>query len=459
MSVSPQADRAPVGAGASSELPRSLGLFDSTMINVGTMIGSGIFLVPAIVAQYLHTPALNLAVWVVATIVSLLGALTIAELGASLPKAGGLFVYLKEAYGPIWGFFYGWALFVVIQTGSIAAVAVAFATYLGHFVPLGDLGVKLIAVIAIAALTAVNVLGVREGAWTQNIVTVAKIAVIGGLLAIAFSAPTGAWSNLLSGGSSLAPATALAFGAALIGPLWAFDGWIQTSYVGGEIRNPARYLPLATIASVVIVGVVYLLLNVAYLYVLGVEGTARSALVAADTAAAVLGSAGAGFAAALVMLTALGSTNGMILAGPRVYYAMAREGLFWEPLARVHPRFRTPAVSLGAQGLWSIGLAFSGTYEQLFTYVIFASWVFYGMGAAAVFVLRRRADLPRPYRVWGYPWVPLAFIAFTIALLVNTLVTDPRNSLIGLGLLLAGVPVYLYYRRARDRAPLSSNGG
>lgn len=450
MSVSPQAS---VGAETSSELPRTLGLFDSTMINVGTMIGTGIFLVPAIVAQYLETPVLNLAVWVVATIVSLLGALTIAELGASLPKAGGLFVYLTEAYGAIWGFFYGWALFIVIQTGSIAAVAVAFATYLGTFVALGDLGVKLVAVIAIAALTGVNILGVREGAWTQNIVTVAKIAVIGGLLAIAFSAPTGAWSNLVAGGSSLAPATAVAFGIALIGPLWAFDGWIQTSYVGGEIRNPGRFLPIATIASVVIVGIVYLLLNAAYLYVLGVQGTARSPLVAADTAAAVLGSAGAGFASALVMLAALGCTNGMILAGPRVYYAMARERLFWEPLARVHPRFGTPAVSLGAQGLWSIALALSGTYEELFTYVVFASWIFYGMGAAAVFVLRHRADLPRPYRVWGYPWVPLAFVAFTIALLANTLVTDPRNSLIGLGLMLAGVPVFLHYRRRSAPSP------
>lgn len=418
------------------------------MINVGTIIGSGIFLVPVTVALHLDSALLNLAVWVVAALVSLLGALTIAELGASLPKAGGLFVYLKEAYGPIWGFFYGWTLFVVIQTGSIAAVAVAFATYLGHFLPLSALGIKLVALLAIALLTGINVLGVREGAFTQNVVTVAKITVIGGLLAIAFAAPAGAWSNLATPGTrGLEMSTAAAFGAALIGPLWAFDGWIQTTYVGGEIRQPGRNLPLATVGSVLLVGAIYLLLNMGYLYVLRVDGVAGSTLVAADTAAAVLGAGGAAFASALVVVTALGSTNGMILAGPRVYYAMARERLFWEPVARVHPRFRTPAISLAVQAVWSVALVFSGTYEQLFTYVVFASWVFYGMGAAAVFVLRRRTDLPRPYRVWGYPWVPLAFTAFTAALLVNTLVTNPRDSLVGLGLMLLGVPFYLFWRR------------
>lgn len=419
------------------------------MINVGTIVASGIFLVPSDVAQRLDSAVLNLAVWVVATLVSLLGALTIAELGASLPKAGGLFVYLREAYGPIWGFFYGWALFIVIQTGSIAAVAVAFATYLGYFLPLGGLEVKLVAVLCIAALTGINVLGVREGVWTQNIVTVAKIAVIGGLLAIAFSASTGSWSNLAESGTARwAPSTAVVFGAALIGPLWAFDGWIQTSYVGGEIKNPGRNLPLSTIYSVVIVGAIYFLLNAAYLFVLRVEGVAGSALVAADTTAAVLGGAGAAFAAALVMLTTLGSTNGMILAGPRVYYAMARDRLFFSSVGRVHPRFQTPAVSLGVQALWSVGLVFTGTYEQLFTYVVFVSWVFYGMGASAVFVLRRRAHLPRPYRVWGYPWVPLAFLTFTAALLLNTLIAKPRDSLVGLGLMLLGVPFYLFWKRS-----------
>jgi APA family basic amino acid/polyamine antiporter len=433
------------------ELPRTLGLFDATMINVGTIIASGVFLVPAAVAQRLDSAPLNLAVWAVATVFSLLGALTIAELGAALPRAGGLFVYLKEAYGPIWGFFYGWALFVVIQTGSIAAVAVAFATYLGHFVPLSDLGVQLVAVLCIGALTAINVLGVREGAWTQNVVTVAKIAVIAGLLAIAFASPSGSWSHLSAGSSTgSALSTARVFGVALVGPLWAFDGWITTSYVGGEIKNPGRSIPIATIASVLIVGAIYLCLNAAYLFVLGVGGVARSPLVATDTAAAVLGSAAAAFASALVMLSALGSTNGMILAGPRVPYAMAKERLFWAPAARVHPRFRTPAVALLLQGAWSAALVFTGKYDQLFTYVVFASWVFYGMGAAAVLVLRRRG-LPSPYRVWGYPWVPLAFVAFTAALLVNTLVTDPRDSLVGLGLMLLGVPFYAYWKRRGDR--------
>lgn len=426
------------------QLRRSLTLLDATMINVGTMIGSGVFIVPAAIAIQLTGISWILGVWVVAAMLSLLGALTFGELGATLPQAGGLVVYLGEAYGPIWGFFYGWTVFVVIQTGSIAAVAVAFATYLGHFVPLGAAGSKLVAIGAIALLTLVNLIGVRAGARTQNIVTIAKLIVIALLIAVSFGSSAGSMLHLATPAARLSWPLLSAFGTALVAALWAFDGWIHTSYVGGEIENPGRNLPLSTVASVVIVAAVYLALNLGYHYVLGQDGVAQSSRVAADTAAAAIGASGAGFASALIALATLGCVSGMILAGGRIYYAMAREGLFFKFVGQVHPRFGTPANSLCLQGLWSIVLALSGRYDQLFTYVVFASWVFYGMGAAAVFVLRGRPGLRSPYRVWSV--VPALFVVFAVVLLCATLMTDPRDALIGLALMLAGLPAYFWFR-------------
>jgi APA family basic amino acid/polyamine antiporter len=427
------------------QLRRSLSLLDVTMINVGTMIGSGIFIVPAAIALQLTGIGWNLGVWVAAAALSLLGALTFGELGATLPQAGGLVVYLREAYGPIWGFFYGWTVFIVIQTGSIAAVSVAFATYLGHFVPLGPIGIKLVAIAAIAALTLVNAIGVRAGARTQNVVTIAKLVVIALLIAVSFGSSAGSMRHLATPAARLSSALVGAFGTALVAALWAFDGWIHTSYVGGEVENPGRNIPISTVASVVVVTVVYLALNLGCHYVLGQEGVARSSRVAADTAAAAIGGSGAGFASALIALATLGCVSGMILAGGRIYYAMAREGLFFTSVGQVHPRYRTPANSLWLQGLWSIALALSGRYDQLFTYVVFASWVFYGMGAAAIFVLRGRPGLSSPYRVWSV--VPAAFVVLTIALLCGTVINDPRDAAIGLALMLAGVPAYFWFRR------------
>ena len=319
------------------ELRRSLTLLDATMINVGTMIGSGVFIVPAAIALQLTGISWILGVWVVAAVLSLLGALTFGELGATLPQAGGLVVYLGEAYGPIWGCFYGWTVFVVIQTGSIAAVAVAFATYLGHFAPLNATGVKLVAIGAIVLMTLVNLIGVRAGARTQNIVTIAKLAVIALLIAVAFGSGAGSLRNLATPAARLSWPVLSAFGTALVAALWAFDGWIHTSYVGGEIENPGRNLPLSTVASVVIVAVVYLALNLGYHYVLGQVGVAHSSRVAADTAAAAIGNSGAGFASALIALATLGCVSGMILAGGRIYYAMAREACSSNSSARYIP--------------------------------------------------------------------------------------------------------------------------
>jgi basic amino acid/polyamine antiporter, APA family len=430
-----------------AELRRSLGLLDATMVNVGVMIGSAVFLTASDVARALPHPLAALGVWVVAALFSLAGALTIAELGAALPRAGGLYVYLREALGAPWGFLYGWALFAVIQTASIAAVAVAFAEYAGHFVPLSPRAIQLVAVAAIAALTLVNVLGVREGVVTQNVVTLAKIAVMVGLIAVAFFGPAGGRANLVTPSSASLTGTA-ALGAALIGPLFAFDGWITTSYIGGEVRRPGRNLPLAALISVAIVTALYLALNAAYYVVLGANGVAGSRLVAADTARAMLGGRGADLAAAMVVVATIGGLNGNILGGARVYYAMASEGLFFRSLGRIHPRFETPALALLAQGAVSIAFVFSGRFDQLLAAVLFASWLFYALGGIAVFVLRRR-DMERPYRVWGYPVVPALFIVFAGALLVSTVVADPRDTILGAALLLAGLPLYFFFKRRR----------
>jgi len=432
-----------------AQLRRALGLLDATMVNVGVMIGSAIFLTAGDVARVFPHPLAQLATWVVAALFSLAGALTIAELSAALPEAGGLSVYLDRAFGPFWGFFYGWALFVVIQTASIAAVAVGFASYFGHFVPLSPHAAEGLAICAIAALTLVNVLGVREGVVTQNVMTFAKIAVIGGLIVLAFGGGRGgSWSHL---SASSGPSTAglAAMGAALIGPLFAFDGWITISYMGGEVKRPARNLPLAALASVGIVAAIYLALNAAYLFVLGSSSVARSDLVAADTARTLLGERGADLAAGMVALATLGGLNGNVLGGARVLYAMAQAGVFWRPAGQVHPRFGTPAIALAVQGAASMAFVLSGRFDQLITSVLFASWLFYAMGGLAVFVLRRDRTLQRPYSVPGYPLVPALFIVFAALLLVSTFVADPRDSLLGIALLSTAVPVYFLARRKR----------
>jgi APA family basic amino acid/polyamine antiporter len=434
-----------------AELRRSLDLFDATMINVGVMVGSAVFLTAGDVARALPHPLLQLATWGVAALFSLAGALTIAELGAAMPRAGGLYVYLREAFGPALGFFYGWALFVVIQTAAIAAVGVAFAAYLGHFFPHGPLGDQLVASCAIAALTLLNVLGVREGVVTQNAFTVAKLAVMTLLVVVAFGRSAGSAANLVSSSrAATGTISIVGFGAALIGPLFAFDGWITTSYVGGELERPERNVPLTALASVGIVAALYFALNSVYLYVLGSERIAAGSLVATDTAMELIGARGADVVAGLVVVALFGALNGNILAGARVYYAMATEGLFFRAAGRIHPRLGTPAVALAAQAVVSVALVFTGRFEQLLTCCLFASWLFYALGGVAVFVLRKRADLVRPYRVWGHPYVTAAFVSFAALLLVSTVIAAPRDAALGTALLASGVPAYFFFRRSSN---------
>jgi APA family basic amino acid/polyamine antiporter len=433
-----------------TELKRQLGLLDATMINVGTIIASAIFIVPAEIATQLHATSLTVVVWIVGGIVSLLGALSIAELAAAMPEEGGAFVYLREAYGPVWGWLYGWANGVVINPASIAAIAVVFAGYLGQFVALSAAAIKGVAVASILVLTGLNILGVRAGALTQNVLTLLKIAVVGALIVAGLALAGGSPANLQPiwpvGQGHLVGA----FGVAMVAVLWAYDGWIETTYVGGEVRDPERNLPRAIIYSALICMVLYVLVTLSFTYVLGPDRVAGSKLVASDAARVTLGAVGAGLVAVGILVSTLGANNGIVLTAARIPYAMARDGQLFRFISAVHPRWLTPANSLLVQAGIAIALTISGEYDWLYTYVVFAEFVFYALMCGAVLRLRtRRPDLPRPYRAWGYPVTPVLFIGFSIWLVANTIREDPIDSAVAAGLILVGLPLYWYFKRNR----------
>ena len=422
------------------------------MINVGSMIGSGIFIVPTTIALLLPSTSMVILVWVVGGVVSLFGALAVAELGALMPRAGGQFVYLREAYGPLWGFLYGWGGFTVIISASISAIAVGFATYLAYFFPLTSVGIKTVAIASIVFLTAINCFGVKFAALVQNGFTFLKIAALAALIILGF---------LLSGGSVTNFSPVLPemkslnlvgpFGLAMIAVLWSYDGWIEITFVAGEVRNPDRHIHRSLIISTVLVITLYSSVNLAYIYLLSPAQMATSSFVASDAATVVMGSMGATFVALAVVVSAFGANNGFVFTGARIYYAMAKEGLFFKPFADVHPKFQTPIPSLVGQGIWSCLLVLTGTYDQLMTYVVFVSWIFYAMSCGAVFILRNRSpEKSRPYKAWGYPYTPILFILFAFLLVLNTIVENPRDSLVGAALIVAGIPAYLFWSKKKS---------
>jgi APA family basic amino acid/polyamine antiporter len=430
-----------------TSLPRAIGSLGSTAIVVGTIIGSGIFLVPHNVALHVDTPGILFAVWVIGGLLSLAGALSLAELGAALPEAGGVYVYLREAYGRVFAFLYGWGMLVVIQSGSVATLAVAFGIYSGEFLPLSPLERKLVAAAVVALLTIVNVLGVRAGSAVQTLFTLAKL---GGLVIIVGCAVFLHGARPVAASLPLpTPRTTLSsFGVALIGVLWAYEGWHMLSFTAGEVKNPARALPRSYFLGTLLVILAYLSTNLAYLRVLTLPALAEHERVAAAAMELLAGPRGTLFVSALILCSIFGALNGTILTGPRAYFAMARDGVFFSFAGRVHPRFKTPALAVLLQGVVSVVLAVSGSYEQLFTYVIFSAWIFYGAAVMAVLVLRmQRPNLERPYRIWGSPVVPIAFALAALAIVANTLVTKPHESFIGLGIILLGLPIYFGWKQ------------
>jgi APA family basic amino acid/polyamine antiporter len=442
-------------------LVRALGAWDGALITIGAVVGTGIFLTTSDMARALPHPGLILLVWLVGGLLALAGALTYAELGVLFPSAGGIYDFLKEAYGPLWGFLYGWASFFVIMSGGIAALSVGFGEYLGSFIPFLSTshvlvsapigpwrwtlnGGQLAGVGAILVLTVINQLGVKEGAWVQNGLTLLKLGGIAVFLVAALG-----WPSALPVASAVVPPHALTgFGVAMIAALWTYDGWYGLTFSAGEMKNPGRNLPIGLILGTAGVAALYVLVNLVYVRTLSIEELASHPRVAEAVAAKLMGPLGARLLSSVVVVSAFGCVSATILYSSRIYQPMAADGVFFRSLAVIHPRYRTPLRSLWAQSTWAMVLTVSGTYEQLFTYVVFAALLFHVATGAAVFVLRRtRPDAPRPYRVWGYPVVPVLFILSSLLLVQNTLFERPRESFLGLFLVGLGVPAYLYWRR------------
>lgn len=432
-----------------SELRRTLSLRDLIFIVVGTTIGSGIFLTPGRVLQSAGSGGVALTVWAVGGVLSLLGALTFAELGAAKPDAGGLYVYLRDAFGSGLAFLFGWTMLLVIGSGSLATLAAAFPRYVEVFVELPPAGEKAVSVLMIAVVAALNVRGTRQSADVQGIATLIKVGVLV-TLAAALVAMGDGGGGVAAGAwwpEQLSFATITAAVTAMIGVLWAYEGWQYVTFSAGETQDPQRIFGRGIVIGTLVLIGVYVFANVGYLSALGIDGVARSTRVASDAAGAVLGPWAAWVLAVVILISIFSASNGLTLTLPRLFFAMARDRLFFAKLAEVHPRFGTPAASIVVTALWSSVLVLSGTFETLLTYVVFMSWVWFALAALSIFWYRRRQpDLPRPFRTPGYPLTPILFVLSALAIVANTVVAQPRQSLIGLGITGVGLLAYLFWR-------------
>ena len=436
---------------AQDALPRRIGLWSAMAVLVGSTIGSGIFRVPSTVAAEVGTVGAMAALWVIGALVALFGALTLAELAVLFPRSGGIYVFLREAYGPLPAFLFGWTELLVIRPSALGAIATLFAEYLGGLVALEPGGVKLVAAGAILVLAAANIRSVTWGAAVQNVSTAAKVLALAGLALLAFALGDGS-AGALARPIEFTPLSWGGFGLALVSVMWAYDGWADLTFLGGEVKDPDRTLPRALLGGTAAVVAVYLVVNAAYLYVLPVEAMADRPLVAADAARTFLGAAGASVVAGMVMLSAFGALNGATMTGPRIFFAMADDGLFFRPIASVHPRWRTPWAAIALAASLGIGYVSLRSFEQLADSFILGIWPFYALAVGAVFRLRRtRPEMERPYRTWGYPWVPLVFLAASLAMLGNALIEQPGSTLVGFGIILLGVPVFYGWRALRGR--------
>ncbi len=454
-----------------SGLKRDLGIWSAVAIVVGTVIGSGIFLVPSAMIRNVGSTSMLFGVWIAGGLLSLFGALSYGELAAAMPEAGGEYVYLREAYGPLWGFLYGWTQMWVAKSGSIATLATGFFLYLANFqpqlagvwflipLPLGEHGQPLevrygqiMAMGVIAVLGLINYFGVKLGGNVQVSVTITKVVLIAAIIVIGIATGHGDTAHF----SQAIPAIGgfAGFFAALVAALWAYDGWNNVAMIASEIRRPQRNLPLSLILGTLGVVIIYLLANVAYFYVLSPAEVGSTDRVAGEMMRRILGAPGAAAVSIAAMISIFAALNGSILTGSRVPFAMARDGRFFDKVAYVHPVHRTPSVSILILSAWSALLVLSGRYDQLYTYVIFASVILYGMATASVIVLRfKRPDMPRPYRTIGYPVVPILFVLTTASLVVSTLIKSPRESFMGIGIVALGLPFYVYWSRKRAVNP------
>jgi APA family basic amino acid/polyamine antiporter len=430
-------------------LARTLGTRDLTLLVVGNVIGSGIFLVPSsVLAQSGESVPIATAVWLVGGILSLLGALSYGELGAmeSSGSGGGLYAFIREGFGPFLAFLYGWTLFFVIGAGTIATLAVAAANYVTQFMPMTAIQKKIVSVALIGLMMVLNVRGTRESATVQNVATGIKVLAILGMSAILFALGKG--GALPAVAHTVTPASASGVGLSIISVLWAYEGWQYVTFVSAEAKDPQRSLPRAITIGTCLLIVIYLTANFAYLAALGPARVAGSQRVAAEAVAAVMGPAAGWLIASAIIVSMYSAAHATVITAPRVYFAMARDGLFFRRLTEVHPKYNTPALAIITSCAWAIVLALTGTFEQLLTYVVFIGWIFYALGAAAVISLRiKRPDAKRPFRVPGYPVTPVLFVLAAAVIVLNTIVSQPKQAVIGISVVLAGAPAYFLWRR------------
>jgi len=446
----------------SQKLDRQLGLFDSTMMVIGIVIGSGIFMTTGLMADALPSASLILIAWLLGGLQMLAGALTYAELSAAMPKAGGQYVYIREAYGSLPAFLFGWVAFIAYLTGTNAAIAVAVAEHLGSFYPnvstqhiaigfdyFSISGGQIFAIFLILFLSFINYLGILFGKWIQNVFTILKI---GSILLFALAGlfiSTGNHIDFAINPTSMSIGSILTgMGIALVAVTWTVGGWEYVTFAAGEIKNPKKNLPLALIIGTIVIFVLYIIINIAYLKALPMDSLIGEIKVGEATAKSLYGTGIAGTFVLVVIISMFGSLNGNILVGPRISYAMAKDELFFSKAADVHPKFRTPGNAIMIQGFWAAVLVLSGTFEEIITLVVFVNFMMWIAASSTVFVLRKKQpELERPYKVWGYPYVPAFFIIFSSAIMINTFFEAPQQSLMGIGLTLLGIPAYLYWKK------------
>jgi len=430
------------------KLEKKLTLFDLTMVSIGSVIGSGIFLTPALIAGALPSPGWILTVWVLGGVLALTGALSYSELSGMMPRAGGLYVFLTETYGSLVGFLYGWVCFLVVNTGSYAALAMAFATYFGYFVPLSDTGVKVTAIIGIVLLTALNIRGAKAGAIFSDLFTVLKVIGILGLIVIGLGwGGAGSWDEPSPDAASFPGGLSGALAVAMVGVIFSCGGWQHSTFMAGEAQKARRNVPLAMVIAAISITVIYLLTNIAYLMLMTPAEIAGSERVAADAVERVIGPVAGGLIALAIFISTFGTTGIYTLTSPRIYFAMARDGIFFKRIAEVHPEYNTPVFAILSQSIWAIVLIlFWGTFENLISYVVFSDAIFFSLAAAAVLVLRRRAPgAERPVKTLGYPVTPLIFVGINAWFVVRIVGEKPLESLAGLAFMFLGIPVYFFY--------------
>ena len=439
-----------------TELRRELTLFDMTMIAIGSTIGSGIFLTPALIAKALPSPVWILAIWILGGLMAMSGALTYAELGAMMPRAGGVYVFLSEAYGGLIGFLYGWAYFLVANTGALAALAVAFSTYLGFFVPIVGEHTTITGIIGIVLVTIINVLGVKAGGIFSDLFTVLKVAGIAALVIVGLGWGSSATTDFSTPLGHLPNGIASALTLAFVSVLWSYGGWQHATFTAAEAKDPKHSVPRSLIIGASAVTIIYISVNVAYMFLLSPAQMANSPRIAADAISVVLGPLGGSLIAITIFISTFGTTGIYTLTAPRIYYAMANDGVFFKKVSEVHPRFRTPVFAIVFQSIWAIVLIlFWGTFESLISYVVFTDWIFFALAAFSVFIFRKRLpNAERPYRTLGYPATPLFFVTISVLFVCYTLFEKPAEALAGLGFLALGVPIFYFWKKRNTKLHL-----